>query len=299
VAAWTITRLTLKEAARRRILLAAFLLGIAFLVLYATGAYFISGEVMFGPPGPAQELARKGFANFLSLAGLYAVDFLAVAMAALLAADTLSGEIATGTVQALVTKPVRRAEIVLGKWLGFAILLALYLGLMAGGVLLISYVQTGDTVPNVATGVGLIYLEALVVMTTTLAFSSSLPALATGGVIFGLYGIAFLGGWVEQFGAFAMAQTPISAGVVESGALAGSETALNVGIISSLIIPTEALWRRAAFEMTPKIAQVLGISYSGPFLTLSVPSELMIGYAVLYAGVALAIAIYRFHTRDL
>ena len=42
-------------------------------------------------------------------------------------ADTLAGEISTGTIQAVVAKPVRRVEIVLGKWLGFAALLALYL----------------------------------------------------------------------------------------------------------------------------------------------------------------------------
>jgi hypothetical protein len=42
------------------------------------------------------------------------VTFLSVAMGALLGADTLSGEIISGTIQTIVTKPVRRSDVVLG-----------------------------------------------------------------------------------------------------------------------------------------------------------------------------------------
>lgn len=277
-----LAQLTLKEAVRRRILLAAFLLGIAFLLVYGIGFYFMVQEVGINMVGPTRDLVRQGFFNFMALAGIYAVNFLAIAMGALLSADTLAGEISSGTIQAIVTKPLRRAEVVLGKWLGFALLLALYLLLMVGGVLTVSLALTGYLLPNVVAGLVLIYLETLLVMTVTLALSSTLPTLATGGVIFGLYGIAFMGGWVEQFGSFVQ-----------------NQTAINVGIISSLIIPSEALWRRAAFEMTPSIAQVLGISFSGPFLTLSVPSELMVGYALVYVVLAFLLAVRQFSRRDL
>ncbi|MBI4788377.1 MAG: ABC transporter permease subunit [Chloroflexi bacterium] len=282
MAALIIARLSLKEAVRRRIMLAAFVLGVAFLILYGVGFYFMAGEVRFSSEGPTRELFQKGFFNFLTLSGLYAVNFLAIAMGALLSADTLAGEIGSGTIQAIVTKPVRRGEIVLGKWIGYAILLALYLILMAGGVLAVSFALSGYVLPNVLAGIGLIYLETLLVMSVTLALSSTIPTLATGGVIFGLYGVAFIGGWVEQFGSFMQ-----------------NQTAINVGIVSSLIIPSEALWRRAAYEMTPQIAQVLGVSFSGPFLTLSVPSELMVGYAALYLVAALALAVRQFGRRDL
>lgn len=235
-------------------------------------------------PGSATFSAvfNSGLDNFLTLAGLYAVNFLAIAMGALVSADTLAGEISSGTIQALVTKPVRRAEIVLGKWLGFAGLLALYLVLMIGGVMAVAYVLDGYVVPGVVGGVLLIYLETLLIMTITLMFSSMLSTLATGGVIFGLYGIAFIGGWVEQF-----------------GAILQNSAAVNIGIVSSLIIPSEALWRRAAYEMTPPIAQVLGISFSGPMMTVSVPSGQMIVYAIGYLAVALAVAVRAFATRDL
>ena len=57
--------------------------------------------------------------NFLAMAGLYVVNFLVVMMTVLTSVDTLAGEIASGTMQAVATKPLRRFEIVLGKWLGF------------------------------------------------------------------------------------------------------------------------------------------------------------------------------------
>jgi Cu-processing system permease protein len=275
-------RLTFVEAVRRRILSAAFVLGVAFLALYGAGFFFMQEQWRSGSTGFMNDVIRKQFYTFLVMAGLYAVNFLGAIMGAILSADTLAGEIASGTVQALAAKPVRRVEIVLGKWLGFAGLLGLYLLLMAGGVVAISYGLTGFSLPNLVSGVGLIYFGALLVMTITLACSSRLSTLATGGVVFGLYGIGFIGGWVEQFGAFLQ-----------------NQTAVNVGIISSLIIPSEAIWRRAAFEMTPPLGQALGFASGGPFITTSVPSPAMIAYAGLYMVVAVALTVRQFSRRDL
>lgn len=277
----TITRLTFLEAVRRKIALAALLLGLAFLVLYTLGFHFITHETGLDDSGPMTNLLHNQVYNFLTNAGLYAVNFLAIAMAALVSADTLAGEINSGTIQAIVTKPVRRAEIVLGKWLGFAGLLALYLLLMAGGVMGIVYLDAGYQVPNALTGVSIIYLESLLIMTLTLTCSSMFSALATGGIVFGLYGLAFIGGWVEQI-----------------GTVLKNQTAINIGILSSLIIPSEALFRRAAFEMTSQVVQSLGLSF-GPAFVISVPSPAMVIYAGLYLIAMLGLAIRQFSRRDL
>jgi hypothetical protein len=106
-----------------------------------------------------------------------------------------------------------------------------------------------------------------------------LSTLANGVLVFGLYGIAFLGGWIEQIGAFIP-----------------NQTAINIGILSSLIIPSEALWKRAAYEMQSPLVRALGFS---PFSSSSVPSAAMIAYAGLYGLVALLLAIRQFHRRDL
>lgn len=282
MATFTLMRLTFLEAARRRIALAAVLLGTAFLVLYAIALYFLVNETGL-PPGdsPTNNLLRAQVFNFLGLMGMYAVNFLGIALGALVSADTLAGEIASGSIQAIVTKPLRRAEVVLGKWLGFAVLLAVYLGLMLSGVILLVYWLTGYLMPNLLTGLALIYLESLIIMTLTLACSSLFSTLATGGIVFGLWGVAFIGGFVEQV-----------------GALLRNTAVVNVGIISSLILPTEAVFRRAAYLMSSAMAQTLNLS-SGPMFVVSVPSPLMVVYGALYVAAALFVAVRVFGKRDL
>lgn len=280
-----LARMTFRQAIRRKIVLTGLLLGIGFLIVFSIGFHMISSTSMASfaqtaGGGQGIENVMNGERNNgLTLAGLYAVTFLAIAMAALLGADTLSNEIHSGTIQTLVTKPIRRSDVVFGKWLGFAGLLGLYMVLMAGGEIVSVYIQSGYSPPHLAAGLVLIYLESLLVMTIALLFSSRLSALATGGVIFGLYGMSFIGGWVEQI-----------------GAVLQNQTAVKVGIVTSLIIPSESLWRRAAFEMQSPLSGVLGIS---PFGATSVPSPLMIVYAAAYLLVCLGLAVWVFQRRDL
>lgn len=73
-------------------------------------------------------------------------------------------------------------------------------------------------------------------------------------------------------------------------------TAVNVGIASSLLLPSEALWGRAAFDMTSPLIRALGTS---PFSSGSVPSPLMVVYAVGYLAAALGLAVRWFGRRDL
>jgi Cu-processing system permease protein len=284
---WTLARMTFREAMRRRIVLTGLVLGLCFLVIYIIGFHLIYTNARQAEMSAVNNAANQSmvriadveFENMLVLAGLYSVTFMSVAMGALLGADTLAGEIASGAIQTIASKPIRRSDIVLGKWLGFAMLLALYSMLMSGGVVLSVYIQAGYIPPNIWSGMALIYFESVLMMTISVAGSSFLPGLATGGVVFGLYGLAFIGGWIEQI-----------------GSILQNETAIKVGIVSSLIIPSEALWRRAAFEMQTPLAGVLRFS---PFGTVSVPSTLMVVYAVLYLGGALALAINTFQHRDL
>ena len=127
----------------------------------------------------------------------------------------------------------------------------------------------------------LIYLESLVIMSLTLACSSTFSTLATGGIVFGLWGLAFIGGFVEQI-----------------GALVHNTSVVNIGVISSLILPTEAVFRRAGFIMTSPVVQSLGFS-TGPLFVVSVPSPAMVVYALLYLLVMLGLAVRQFSRRDL
>ena len=275
---FVIARLTFREAGRRKILLAAFVLGLIYLVIYGVGFFFVNQETTRSQIGPGL-MELNQIRNFLFMAGLYVVNFLTVMMAVLTSVDTLSGEIATGTVHTLVSKPVQRWEIVFGKWLGFAGMLTLYLMLMAGGTIGLVYVISGYIAPNVLSGLGLMWMNAVLLLGVSLAGGAVLSTLANGVLVFGMFGIAFIGGWIEQIGSFIQ-----------------NQTAVNVGIISSLIIPSEALWKRAAFEMQSPLVSALGFS---PFTAASMPSQIMVLYGLIYGVLALLLAIRLFTIRDL
>jgi len=274
-------RLTFLEAIRKRIAFAAFALGIIFLITYGFGFHFVFKAATRAHDVPGGTLIQNQIFNFLSTAGLYAVNFLTIAMAALVSADTLAGEISSGTIQTIAAKPLRRFDVVFGKWLGFAGLLAIYLILMSGGVALIAVIESGYKIRHFPAGVGLIYLESLLIMSLAIACSSTFSTLATGGIVFGMYGLGFIGGWVEQI-----------------GAVLKNQTAVHLGILCSLLIPTEALWKRAAYEVSSPVMRSIGVA-GGPFAAVSIPNPLMVMYGAVYTIVMLMIAVRRFSKRDL
>ena len=267
---------TFREAARKKMLWMALAAGCAFLILFGTGLHFQAKD--FATHGISPILRREISSTMLTM-GLYAVDLLAVLMTILTSVDTLSGEIASGTIQAVATKPVPRWQVLMGKWLGFAGMLTAYIAIMVGGVNAITYLMAGVTARHLLSGFLLMWMESVVLLSVTFAFASYFSTLTSGILALGLHGLAFIGGWIEQLGA--ITQTP---------------RAVTVGVIASVIMPSEALWRRAAFEMQSPLANAMRVS---PFSTLSVPSIPMVFYAGMYMTIALAFAIRRFSQRDL
>ncbi|MEW6716160.1 MAG: ABC transporter permease subunit [Chloroflexota bacterium] len=273
-----VTRLTINEAARRKILWGALLLAVLFLAVYGIGFYYLHLDFRGSTSRKLTLVELNEFYNFLLMAGLYAINFLTVVMSGLTSVNTLSGEIASGTIQTLVSKPVRRWEILFGKWFGFVVMLTTYLVLLAGGTMAIVFCISGYVAPHALRGLGLMWLNSMLLLSVSLLGGTMLSTLANGVLAFGLYGVSFIGGWIEYVGGF-----------VEN------QTAINVGIISSLIFPSEALWKRAAFEMQSPLVASLGFS---PFSTASVPSLLMVWYGFFYAVVVLIFAVRIFARRD-
>lgn len=272
----TIASLTFRETQRRRILWVALVMGIGFLAVFATGFHFVYQDVANSSMRP-DELTTV--ANFLLTAGLYATNFLIIVMSVLTSVTTISGEIDSHTIETLVTKPVYRWELVLGKWLGYALLLLAYILLLAGGVILIVYLRAGVTIANPLPGLGLMVLQGMVILSVSILGGTRLSTLANGVLAFTLYGVAFLGSWVEQI-----------------GAILQNETAVNIGIITSLIMPSEVLWRRAASLFLP---QFTNSPFAGPFAISSQPSNIMLWYAVAYTFILLLLSLWSFSARDL
>jgi ABC-type transport system involved in multi-copper enzyme maturation permease subunit len=273
----TIAHLTWLEARRRRVVLAAFICGLGFLAVFAIAVYFMNRNLE--PAGGVAQLRRQMQLQVLTLAGLYAVNFLAAALAVMLPVDTLSGEMASGVMQTIASKPVRRAEIVLGKWLVYGLMNAGYIAIMAGGVVLVMRVITGFAQQRTGGAFGLMVLEATVLLSITIAGGVRFSTVTNGIVAFALYGVAFVGGWIEQV-----------------GVVVGNATARYIGTAISLVSPPDALWRLAMYKLPPPFMQTLQL---GPFSPASVPSAAMVWWAVGYVIVALALAIRGFQKRPL
>ena len=120
-----VARLTVQEASRRRLLLALVILTLIVVGFSAWGFHKIT------------ELAQAGEAQLISSQLLIVVTFMFSGVlalsAAVVAGPLISSEVESGLLLAVLARPVRRSEIVIGKWLGLAVLVAIYAG--AAGLL--------------------------------------------------------------------------------------------------------------------------------------------------------------------
>lgn len=273
---WTMAGITFREAARKKILWTALLAGLAFLLVFGIGLRFQVGDLRNSAVPP---FLRYQVVSAMLIIGLYTVDLLAVVMMTLTSVDAIAGEISSGTIHAVATKPIPRWQILVGKWLGFVLMAAAYVGVIFWGAVAEGYWLGGVVTQHPVRGSLLIFLECVVALSVTFLFGTWFSTLTSGVITIGLLGVAFMGGWLEQM----------------SGFTEGSRLAM-VGIISSLVMPSEAIWRRAAFEMESPLSGALQFS---PFADVSIPSTGMIIYACVYLLVALGIAVYHFRERDL
>ena len=273
----TIAHLTIAEARRRRIVMAAFICAIAFLAVFAVALVFAHRDLVSDPKVTLME--RYGVLTALTILAFFAANFLSVVFAVVLPVDTLSGEIDSGVIQTIAAKPISRGEIVLGKWVGHLSMAVGYLLLISGGIVLAMRIVTGAAPLNVHRAIPLMMLEVAVLLTVSIAGGARLSTVANAITAFGFYAVAFIGGFVEQF-----------------GVLAGVPSARTIGVLVSLISPADSMWRLAAYQMQPDIVRGLGPSQ---LLVASVPTPLMVWWAAGFTILTLLYAIRTFRRRAL
>lgn len=272
----TMAGVTFVEAIRRKILRAALGAGAILLLIFAAALHLQVLEFRGRPMSP---FVRYQVESGMLMVGLYTCDLLAVVMTILTSIDTVAGEISSGTIYAIATKPLARWQIFLGKFTGFAAMVAIYVALTFAGTVLVARAITGVMPEHAMRGMVLIYLECLVALSLTFYFGVRYSTLTNGVIVLGLQAVAFMGGWLEQVSGFSQ-----SADIVK------------LGIWSSVVMPGESLWRRAAFELQTPLAGSLSFS---PFANVSIPSGAAVGYGLLYFGVVLGLAAREFNRRDL
>jgi ABC-type transport system involved in multi-copper enzyme maturation permease subunit len=286
-----IARFTLQEAISRRLILAGVIISLTFIGLYALGFHFAYDRGVETSNSVEARLSLGVAFAFLTLFGVYVVNYLASFLALFLSVAAVSGEVDSGTLHALLARPLRRSEFIVGRWLGYALMLGVYIAAMTGLVLLTARLIAGYEVPEPLPAVLLMLLEGLLLLTLSLFGSTFLPTLANGIVVFTLLGLAWLAGIMEFVGRLLQTATQST----------GADALLNIGTAVSLLLPSDALWRGASYYLqSPSTLSALGAARGGiPFFSTLPPAAALIWWAVGYVVVVLAGAILTFRARDL
>ena len=280
-----ISRWTVKEAARRRLLLGLILLSSVFVGLFGLGFVLLYNKVRAS--SGADAFAGTLAANILTVLGLYAVQFLAAFLALFLSVGAISADVDSGTLHAVLARPVSRSQYLLGRWLAFAGLLVAYVLSMAGALLLIARVVAGYEPVSPLRTLALLTLEVLFLVSVGMLGSTVLPTLGNGVLTFSLFGLAWLGGIIEFIGS-----------TVHNVGMA------NVGTGVALAFPSDALWRGASyFAQSPAfLAQTSAVGQvSGgiPFASAAPPTVAIVAWALGYLLVVQILARAAFARRDL
>src|SRR6058998_2779853 len=140
----TFARLTIWEAARRRLLIALVLLTLAIVVVTSFGFSRLWTINQGGVP--IGEVEVRLIASQLLVLVAFMFSFVLALSSVMVAAPSISGDIESGLVLSLLARPVRRFDVTLGKWLGLAVLVVCYAA-GAGGLELLGVDLTTGYVP--------------------------------------------------------------------------------------------------------------------------------------------------------
>jgi ABC-type transport system involved in multi-copper enzyme maturation permease subunit len=278
----TIIRLTLLEAVRRRLIWA--LLGLTSVSVVLTGWGFdrlasIGREHQVSPI----ELAA-GLSQVLILVA-FMFSFVLAMTAAFMAAPAIGGEIESGVAQTMLSRPLRRSEYLIGKWIGLSILIAGY-ALLAGALeLVVVRAVTGYGPPDPAAAVGYLCLESMVLLTLALVLGTRLPSIAGGAIVVVIYGLTWLAGVTGGVGAFFKVPPLVAAADA-----------------SHILIPVDGLWRGVVFGLEPPAVLILDqnpVLAANPFFAAAGPSPLFLAWSIAWIALVLGAGIWLLRRREI
>lgn len=281
-------RFTIQEAFHRWLLLAMLLLNLLLLAVFAlmlNSAY--TNQLTYSVEHSDPQLFLLEFDLSVGILSAWAAYLLSGAMAIVLSINMTSGEIEAGTFSIIVSKPLRRAEIIFGKWLGYAVILSIYTAILFLAFQGLIYWRTGYFPDRILQALGMLELSTLVLLALTTLGSTLMPTLVNGAIAIML----FIG-------------TPI-ASFVQLLTTTPSETTQNITTLINLVIPTDALWHGASYYLIPSfvfgVAQQQNLldALNTPFTSTQPLSPGLLIWAVLYCIVLPIIGAVRFQRRDL
>jgi ABC-type transport system involved in multi-copper enzyme maturation permease subunit len=283
-AIFTFAKLTVWEASRRKLLIAL----VALTLLIIVGTSFLMSRLWTINQGrPPSEVEVRLIASQLLIVITFMFSAVLALSSVMVAAPSISADVESGLVLSMLSRPVRRADLVLGKWLGLAVLVVLYAA--GSGVLELIGVEltTGYVPPHPVQLIAYVAGEGVILLTLALLVSTRLSGM-TGGIIgLAAYFIAWVGG--------------ILGGV---GVALSNDSLRHAGTVISLLVPTDQLWRGAVFSMEPAsilaTARAAGRALAGnPFLVTDPPPFAFLVWTVIWIAGVLTLTMWSFRAREI
>ncbi|MBV9711957.1 MAG: ABC transporter permease subunit [Ktedonobacteraceae bacterium] len=278
-------RFTLQEAFHRWLLFAMLLLNILLLGVFALMLNSVyTSEAAHAATQADSQLRLLEMSLSISILSVWAVYLLSGALTIILTVGMTSGEIEAGTFAMTVTKPLRRSDIIFGKWLGYALILCVYTAMLFFTFLGIIFLRTGYWPQQALPALGMLELSTLVLLALTTLGSACVPTLVNGAIAI----ILFIGAPLASF-----------IRLITSNP---GQTAENITTTINLMIPTDALWHGASYYLIPSFVFQLGGQLQDlktPFTSIQPIAPGILIWAVLYCIVLPVIGALRFQRRNL
>ena len=277
----TVAGLTLREAARRRVLLALALLTLVLLALSGWGFSRFAAE----SGGTLTSGEARLTASILLNLVMFGYSLIAALGTAFLAGPTLAGETESGIALAVLARPIRRSAFLLGKWLGLVTFGGVFVVLAGLAQVLVVGVTVDYWPPEPATALVLLAAQTTVLLTLAVLLSSVISPMASGVVAVGLFCTTWVAGVVGGIGA-----------ALDNDAVA------RVGSVSRVLLPTDGLWRGAmhGFQDPSALLQFGGADGEAfPFLSVAPLTWAYVAWSAVWVAMVWGLAAVSFVRRDL
>lgn len=288
---WTIAKLSFKEILYKRIFLIALIMTLAYVLLYGIATHYAAASFMesLSEMNPAQKAAMslsvKMVGSQLLSMGLFFANFIIGLLTILATVGSIAGYIESHQIDPILSRPIRRLDFVAGRFLGYGILLMVYTVFFFLAIILVNHLVGGPLqaellLTNVLQASLVFACVPLLMIAPALFFSANLGTINSGIILIVLYGMSFIGGFVEQLG-----------NILENAAL------VNIGIVSSLLFPADMLFR---YMNTLLVAGINApLDPTSLLVGSGSPSTLMLVYCAVYVVVILLLGIRSFASRDI
>lgn len=281
----TIMKMTFLEMRKKKVLYITIVMSIAFLAMYAFAAKFVynsfdNTEAMFRFTISSQ---------FMSM-GIYVVSLITAFLAIFSSVAAISTDVENGNYDAILSKPIARREVILGRFFGLLMVLipyvtALYLSIIFINVIFAKGALINFSIKFVLQSMFVLYLLPVVLVSVGIFLSSCMSTVSSGVILVILYFFAVIGGLLEKMSgimAEASAQNVMS----------------NIGIVTSLIMPSDIIYRKAtSILFTTKSG--LNLQIEALIGSMSQPSSTMMVYVIIYILFMIFMAVKKFNKRDL